>query len=126
MLDSRSKQLLQVLNTECEGSTYKVFDKEFLISSMPKAVGLDEFGLKHCLNFLLEREYISIKYEDEKELCVCPLPKGRLLFEENLDSEIEVFNNKKSLLLYSFFGAFIGSFFVSLLITLVLALVGKL
>ena len=81
--------------------------------------------LKKHIGYLLEKEYISVKYEDEKELCVCPLPKGKLLLEENLNGEIENYTTKKRYFLFSFLGAFLGGVAVSLLFIVFLVLSGK-
>lgn len=124
MLDSVSKKLLWLIINECE-SGYKIIEKEFLISSFPQGLVIDEFLLKKHIGYLLEKEYISVKYEDEKELCVCPLPKGKLLLEENLNGEIENYTTKKRYFLFSFLGAFLGGVAVSLLFVVFLVLSGK-
>ena len=124
MLNSASKQLLCIIISECENG-YKVIEKDFLISSLPKNLFIDEFLLKKHIGYLIEREFISVKYEDEKELCICPLPKGKQFLEENLEVEIESHSSKISYFKFSFLGSFIGSVVASLIFILFLVLAGK-
>ena len=109
MLDVRCQALLGVINGECGGSGYKIFETEFLKNSLPKDCRIDEDGIRECIKLLSERDYISVKYQDDKEICLSPLAKGRLVNERRIDEQIERNSTKRQYLIYSFFGAIIGS-----------------
>jgi hypothetical protein len=109
MLDKRTLKLLDILNNECQGSGYKVFSLVDLALSLPERLKMDEFGVRECLSVLATREYISVKYEDEKEICLRPLSKGRFVFENRIDEEIEKNKWAKKYLIFSALGSFVGS-----------------
>ena len=119
MLDKRSLALLNVINGECLSSGYKVFSIEELVLSMPAHFGMDGAGIKECLSTLAEREYISVKYEDDFEVCACPLPKGRLVFENRIDEQMERARAEKRYFAYSFLGSFLGGALVMLIACLI-------
>ena len=125
MLDKRTLKLLDILNNECQGSGYKVFSFTDLAQELPTHLEMDEFGVRESLFLLSSHEYISVKYEDEKEICLRPLAKGRLVFENRLDQEIEKNKWNKKYLTYSALGAFIGSgFAIALAVILILVFGG--
>ena len=109
MLDERCLHLLNVLNNECNGSGYKVFEITDLAATFSNHFNMDNEGVRQCINILAEREYISVKYEDEREICAMPLTKGRFLAEKKLDEEIVQYKEKRLYFLYSFIGAVSGS-----------------
>ena len=122
MLDKRCIELLNIINHECKDSGYKIFSVGELISLMPERFGIDGLGLIECIKTLYEREYISVKYQDDNEVCICPLTKGRLVFENRLEEELEKSRAEKRYFLFSFVGALaggIGSFLVALLFRVV-------
>ncbi len=119
MLDKRCLSLLEVINSACENSNYKVFTVEELISLMPSYFNIDQYGVLECVKTLWEREYISVKYQDDFEICMCPLTKGRLVFENQLSEEIEKMRAEKRYFLYSFLGAILGGAIITALALLV-------
>lgn len=125
MLDKRCLALLGVINAACLNSGYKVFSFDELVLSMPMHFGIDVEGVKECLSTLAEREYLSVKYEDEVEVCVCPLPKGRLIFENRIDEQIEKSRAEKRYFTYSFFGSVLGGSVVMLIAVIICFLVGR-
>lgn len=122
MLDRRCLALLEIINAECQNSTYKIFAVRELVLSMPERFGIDENGICECLKTLFDHEYISVKYQDDSEICLCPLPKGRLVFENKLEQEIEKEKTRKSYLIYSFLGSFLGGISVTLFAIILLAI----
>ena len=118
MLDKRCLSLLNIINAECVGSGYKIFSVQDLISSMPARFGMDADGVNECVKTLADREYISVKYQDESELCACPLTKGRLVFENKIEEQMEKARAEKRYFLYSFLGALFGG-----ILTLVVAVI---
>ncbi|MBQ3493499.1 MAG: hypothetical protein IJA88_05260 [Clostridia bacterium] len=118
MLDKRCIELLNIINHECNDSGYKIFSIEELVSLMPERFGIDGLGLAECIKTLYEREYISVKYQDDNEVCMCPLTKGRLVFENKLEQALEKSRAERRYFLFSFAGAVaggVGSFLVALL-----------
>lgn len=109
MLDKRCFALLNIINARCKDCGYKVFEFTELVLSMPKKFGVDALVIKECLSTLSERDYISVKYQDESEICLCPLTKGRLVFENKIDELLEKLRVQRKCFLLSFFGALIGS-----------------
>lgn len=124
MLDKRCLALLDVLNTECASSGYKVVNMEELIFSMPASFGIDKEGVTECLSVLTEKEYISVKYQDENEVCLCPLTKGRLVFENRIEEEIDRQKTGKRYFFASLSGAFIGGVFSAVVTAVILILTG--
>ncbi len=124
MLDRRTLKLLDVINNECAGGGYKVFAISDLVLAMPEHFAIDGEGVRQCVLALREREYISVKYQDETEICLSPLPKGRFVFENRLDQEIEGQIKAKKYFIYSAFGGAVGSGIVTLIALLVFFLLG--
>lgn len=124
MLDKRCLSLLHYINGQCLNSGYKVFFNDELAAAMPKEFGMDKEGVKQCLKDIADREYISIKYLDDEEACLCPLTKGRLVFENKIDDEIVKARAEKRYFAFALIGAFTGSVVGSLFMALVFALAG--
>lgn len=125
MLDKRCLALLNFINGECLNSGYKVFSVEELMSAMPESFGMDTDAISECICALAEREYISVKYHDDFEVCACPLTKGRLVFENQIDEQLEKTRAEKRYFLVSFLGAIFGAFFSFLIIFLFLKIGGR-
>ena len=125
MLDKRCLALLNILNGECQKSGYKIFSITELVCSMPVHFNIDKDGVRECVHLLAEREYISVKYEDEEEICACPLPKGRLTFENRLDEEVEKVRLERKCFIFSFTGGVLGGLIATILaVTLLVILKG--
>ena len=122
MLDNRSLKLLDILNNQCLDSGYKIFSLSELVSMMPEHLKTDVSVIRDCLFSLSTREYVSVKYEDEEEVCLCPLPKGRLVFENRVDEEIEKHKTRVKYFLYSAFGGFLGGMLGVTIVSIILML----
>ena len=123
MLDKRSMALLKIINAECVNSGYKIFSVEQLINSLPSELGVDENVFLICIKNLLDREYISVKYQDENEICLVPLVKGRLVFENAIEEEIEINSIKKKYFAFAFCGGTFGSILGGLIVAIIKAVV---
>ena len=123
MLDKRCIALLEYLNKESLSNSYKVFEIEDIISLMPAHYGFDRDSVKECIRALSEREYISVKYQDDNEVCLLPLTKGRLVFENRIDNEILKKQAERRYFFYSFIGGVSGAFIASI-VFLLLKLLG--
>lgn len=108
MLDKRSLSLLEYIDKACEGGGYKIFAVEELVSAMPAEFGADAEVVEECVLNLSAKEYVCVKYMDETEICLSPLAKGRLVFEQRLDDEIEKSRAEKRYFAFAFSGAFAG------------------
>ena len=103
MLDLRCNLLLDLINKECS-SGYTVLETEEILSRLPIKAAIDRDVLSDCLKELSDRELISVKYRDDKEICFSLLPKGRLLFENKTENE----RKEKEIINALFKKAFIG------------------
>lgn len=122
MLDKRCLALLDIINTECKDSGYKVFSLEETALLMPPQFNMDVFGVDECISVLSQREYVSVKYHDQTEVCLCPLTKGRLVFENKIEEQKERAQNQKRYFLYSFLGGILGGVVSGVLSLIVLLL----
>lgn len=123
MLDKRTLALLEYINGECGGG-YKIFSTEELINALPAVFGADAEGVRECVKTLSERDYISVKYQDEKEVCLSPLMKGRLVFENRIDDEIEKVRSERRYFVFSFVGALSGGVLAGLITAVILFIFG--
>ncbi len=124
MLDERSMALLKIINGECVGSSYKIFALEDLALSFPREFYVDKDEVSRLIVNLCECEYISVKYQDESEVCVCTLPKGRTVFEKTVEMEIETRRVEKRYFLHAFLGGGLGSL-IGAVITALLFLLSR-
>ncbi len=108
MLDERALALLDIINFECSSGGYKVFFIKDLISSIPENLAVDENQLFECIETLSNHQYICVKYQDQKEICLTSLVKGRVESENRLDAQIENLELNKKHFFFSFLGALLG------------------
>ena len=125
MLDERAVALLDIINLECNNGGYKVFFIKDLLSSVPARLFIDEGQLLECIETLSSHQYINVKYQDQNEICLTSLIKGRLESENRLDAKIESIEQKRSLFFASFLGAVVGGIFTFLLAVLFKLLGGE-
>ena len=76
MLDIKSKLVLKILYKECNNGTYKIVESSDIISALPARYRVDSDGLDNILNYLERQDCISIKYDDDGVYCLCVLPQG--------------------------------------------------
>ena len=113
MLDKQTSILLANLNSICQDGSYKVIDKKDLINLNSKKNKLDEDSLKAMIDHLKERDYLSIKYSDDKVYCLSVLPKGRLFDEKSKELAKEKRKYNKLIIVtlsLSSIASFIGAF----------------
>lgn len=125
MLDKRTKALLDIINKECVNSGYKVLEINDLVASMPTEFGIDKEGVVDSINTLSEKEFVSVKYLDEIEVCLSPLPKGRLDFEKQIEEQIEKKDCERRYFLFSFLGGMVGGLLVGIIFTLIFLFGGR-
>ncbi|MDD2445462.1 MAG: hypothetical protein PHX09_01470 [Clostridia bacterium] len=122
MLDNRSKLVLKHLVKECSDGSYKIIEAEDILSVLPNKFNADKEIISQIIRHLENGEYVSVKYSDDYQFCLCPLPFGRQFIETD-----EMQNkNKKSMknigariYLYAFISALIGSLLGTLIYNLI-------
>ncbi len=83
MLDKLSQKIITVLNEISDNSsTYKIFSLSDIITKLGKKYKVDAVNMIKNLEYLAERDYIDIKYIDEKDVCLALLSKARIHDEE--------------------------------------------
>ena len=122
MLDNRTDVLLNYINTECCEGSYKIFSPSELMSAFPEKFAIDFDGLLLILNYLKDREYIAVKYTDDKAVCLSPLPKGRIYHEEQVLKDKQEYTYKRMVyvaFLGAVLGGIIGRFFMEMFYLLI-------
>jgi len=82
MLDIKSKLVLKLLVKECPNGSYNIVEAKDIISALPNKYKVDNDGLDNILIYLERQEYISIKYDDDGVYCLCVLPFGNEVLED--------------------------------------------
>lgn len=86
MLDKRSKIALKFFVRECSEGSYKILETDEIIAHLPKKYRADAQVIAQIVKYLENGEYISVKYSDAQQYCLCPLPFGRQ-FVENAEQD---------------------------------------
>ncbi len=113
MLDKQTNILLNYFNESSQDGAYKVLEKNEMINSFPKKYKVDDDSLKSMIEHLEERNYINVKYSDDKVYCLAVLPKGRLFKEKMLELKKEQAKYNKLIITtmsLSCVAAFVGAF----------------
>lgn len=121
MLDIKSKLTLKILIKECPNGAYKIVESSDIIAALPPRYRVDSDGLTNVLNYLERQDCISIKYDDDGVYCLCVLPYGFEVCENESKKGKE--HKKSSPLpwiiilstLFAFMGAFVGALIASLI-----------
>lgn len=121
MLDLRSKEILKFLVDECNDGAYKIIDADEIIDSLPQNIRIDSENLTQTIKYLENREYISVKYADNQQFCLTPLPFGRQFVEtEEIQNDKQKNFSKLStkicffVFIFAFLGSFLGILFFNL------------
>lgn len=124
MIDKKSLALLKTIINQTD-SGYKVFSIEELCLNTPKQFNMDANEFNGCIEILVENEYVSVKYQDDNEICLLVLNKGRALFENLSEEKKERIKNNHKYYLSAFAGAFTGSISALLFFGVVLILLRR-
>ena len=105
MLDRKTERLLKILIVLTEdGTAYKVL----AYADISEKLGTAPETLKELLTYLNEREYIKIKYNDAKDVCLTVLPKGKL-YTESVKKDVKtVSKGRIKFFIATFLGAMAG------------------
>ena len=119
MLDKLNNRIIKILNQMCDNSsTYKILSLDDIISKIGKNFNVDNESLVKNFDYLSSRDYIDIKYLDDKDVCLALLSKARVHDEEI--AEIKKEKNKYFRLaaissICSAVAAFLGGFIAFIL-----------
>lgn len=80
MLDKKSESLLALL-LDLAGLEYTVLDKNVLSDKLPARHKMNPQSVTAALTYLKENGYISVKYQDKEEICLCATIKAQSYFE---------------------------------------------
>lgn len=123
MLDKRTVVLLNKINELSSEGSYKIVDEEELLSCFPAKMKVDAEGLRQILSYLKNHRYIDLKYAEEGVYCVCPLPEGRMYFENAKQVKSDSFRRRRDTVLMTAIGAFVGAFVGSVAVWLLITYV---
>ena len=87
MLDKRTEMILMAINKECQSGSFQVIDVGDVIAALPKKYLPDQNLVTQCVNALAREGYIEVKYHDSEVFCLCPLPKGRMVYENKREKK---------------------------------------
>lgn len=87
MLDKRTEIILMAINKECQSGSFQVIEVGDLIAALPKKYLPDQNLVTQCVNALAREGYIEVKYHDSEVFCLCPLPKGRMVYENKQEKK---------------------------------------
>lgn len=124
MLDEKSLVLLKTIDLLSPDQGYKIFETGELASAMPDDLAIDSACVRELINKLAAREYISVKYADDNEICLKPLAKCRTAYERRIDEEVASARTEKRFFAYAFIGAVCGGGAIALL-TAMIALIAR-
>ena len=121
MLDERCIGLLRFIVKECSDGSFRVIDIDDLIVAIPKKFKPDNTSVNICMEYLQKSGFVLVKYKDNKNYCLMPLPKSY----EMIESENNKKQNDKKLIKFGILGyflvllfAFLGSFLANIIISL--------
>lgn len=123
MLEKESEFLLNYIVKEV-GSLYKIIDFDDIILAFPPSYLITLDKLNELIMILKNKDYISVRYNDGKSVCLSCTEKA-FLYKSNYDNNvIEKEKSQSSVFGIAFFGALVGSFFGSLILSFILITLG--
>lgn len=105
MLDARSSAVLGKINELC-GEGFKIAEEGELLSCLPGGTGEE---VRRIVGFLEEQRLVEIKYAEDGVYCLCPLPEGRLYFENARRAQYEETCRRRGYFFTALAGAFLGA-----------------
>lgn len=119
MLDEKTLALLKTIDLLSPDQGYKIFETRELASAMPEDFAVDSASVREMIDKLAAREYISVKYEDDNEICLKPLAKCKLAYERLIDEEVISARTEKRFFTSAFVGAACGGGAIALLCAII-------
>lgn len=112
MLDKKSLTLLQTINDLCPNGVYEILTAEDITSALPKKFKINDKELRAMIDDLTAKKLVSVKYSDEHEYCLAPLPDGKMKCEQQGKEEATAYDVKKGMrktAFLCFFASLFGS-----------------
>ncbi|MDD3231909.1 MAG: hypothetical protein PHO06_00960 [Clostridia bacterium] len=113
MLDVRSKYVLKYLVNMCSEGSYKIIEIDEFLAVFPQKIKADKDVIYQIIKHLENGGYISVKYADDDQYCISPLPFGRQFIEnDEMQNKNRVVLKSIGVKIYffAFFSALIGAF----------------
>lgn len=114
MLDIKSNLVLKILKKECHGQEYKIIEKTDIIYALPVKYRVSEEALDHIITYLERSECIHVKYDDENVYCLCILPYGEQI-NENDKADKKKKNKNITIIILTFISALLGGIIGSII-----------
>ena len=126
MLDEKSLALLNGLKADSVANGYKIYSIEEL-KALTSYAGVTDEDIIECISSLRIGEYISVKYQDQTEVCLSVLAKGRAECENAILKETSTpvaVKNQKEAFTGAFLGAVLGGVIAVLLAVIIILVLG--
>lgn len=115
MLDTKSTLILKILQKECKNGSYKILDKNDIISALPTRYRCDTDELDHIISYLERQDYVSVKYDDDSIYCLCILPAINEITTPKKKKKEKKFLLPLIVFVLAFIGAFGGAMIARLI-----------
>ncbi len=116
--------ILNYINKEC-GTSYKILEIDDIHNEIEKIISQKNIDIKNILNNLENKQFISIKYIDNINVCLCVTELGKQIvnnakdkMQKNKKIKIEIVFLLFLLLIFAFLGAFLGTIICNLFFNL--------
>lgn len=82
MLEKRVKLLLQLID-ENVGTSYKILTRAELLDMLDAQMDSTAEQMDSAINYLMQKEYITVKYNDSTDICLASTTKARAQLEHS-------------------------------------------
>ncbi len=117
MLEKRVKILLQLIDDKV-GTSYKILTRAELLDMLSQQMDSTVEEMDSAINYLMQKEYITVKYNDSKDICLASTTKARAQLEHS-KSNIQRANLPKwqfwTMLGIVILGSFVGSILANII-----------
>ncbi len=117
ILDKKTIAVLNYIKNNADDG-FNVLSKAQILAELPKKLNIDSQFLSTALINLKQNDYITVKYEDEKDICLCLNEKATGAFQED--------KQNAKLPRWQMWLFFVGVFTLSFLGAFLAVLLGKL
>lgn len=119
MLDKQTAALLKVIIDICDAE-YKVLEKKEIFSQLKFKPSEERAKLQ--LDYLAKLNMITIKFQDDSEICLAPTPKAFAYFEDKKSAEADRLiltkGDMQKVIRACFFGALLGGAIIGAIVPL--------
>ncbi len=82
MLEKRVKVLLQLIDDNV-GTSYKILTRAELLDMLCSQMDSTVEQMDSAINYLMQKEYITVKYNDSTDICLASTTKARAQLEHS-------------------------------------------